>query len=98
MQLFSRRVHLVGAPHETMPYAIGMREFVSDSIGREVALWSAGFGAPVGTLMYTMRVAGVADLADATGGLNSSATALMPWLIVCPDRKMRLINSKASGS
>lgn len=69
MQLFSRRVLLVGPPSETVPYATEMREFVSEAIGREVALWAANFGAPVGTMLYTMRVDGVADLADATSGL-----------------------------
>lgn len=69
MKLFSRRVHLVGPPAETMTYATEMCAYVNDKIGREVALWSAVFGAPLGSMIYTMRVEGIADLATATEGL-----------------------------
>jgi hypothetical protein len=71
MQLFSRRVLLAGPPAEIMAYAAGMRAFVSEKTGREVALWSAGFGAPLGTMLYTARVEGLADLAAMTAGLLS---------------------------
>ena len=66
MKLFSRRVHMVGPPADTMAYAIDMCAFVNEKVGREIALWSALFGAPLGSMMYTMRVEGVADLATAT--------------------------------
>ena len=69
MKLFSRRVHLVGPPAETMAYATDMCAYVNDKLDREVALWSAVFGAPLGTMMFTMRVEGVADLATASAGL-----------------------------
>ena len=69
MKLFSRRVHLVGPPAETMAYATDICAYVNDKIGREVALWSAVFGAPLGSMIFTMRVEGVADLAAAAEGL-----------------------------
>lgn len=69
MKLFSRRVHLVGPPADTMAYATDMCAFVNERVGREIALWSAVFGVPIGTMMYTMRVEGVADLAAVTENL-----------------------------
>ena len=63
MQLFSRRVHMVGAPPaEMIAYATDMRAYVTGKVGRDVALWATTFGAPVGTMSYTVRVEGVADL------------------------------------
>jgi hypothetical protein len=61
MQLFSRRIHLTGPPAEIMAYAADMRAHVSAISGREIALWAANFGAPLGTMMYAVRVEGVAD-------------------------------------
>jgi hypothetical protein len=69
MKLFSRRIQLVGPPAETMAYATDMCAYVNEKVGREIALWSAVFGAPLGSMMFTMRVEGVADLATATEGL-----------------------------
>lgn len=62
MKLFSRTVHMAGTPADTFAFASGMRQFVSDTIGREVALWGANFGAPVGTMIYALPVEGLADL------------------------------------
>lgn len=69
MKLFSRRIQLVGPPAETMAYATDMCAYVNDKVGREVALWSAVFGAPLGSMMFAMRVEGVADLAAVSEGL-----------------------------
>lgn len=69
MQLFTRRVHLVGPPADTMAYATGMRDFVAERTGRDIALWSGLFGGPMGTMFYAMRVDGLADLAAATASL-----------------------------
>jgi hypothetical protein len=71
MKLFSRRVQMAGPPADTMSYATDMCAYVTGKIGREVALWSAQFGAPLGSMMYTMRVEGLADLRAATEGLLS---------------------------
>ncbi|HEX6660016.1 MAG TPA: hypothetical protein VF065_18120 [Ilumatobacter sp.] len=62
MQLFSRQVQLTGPIAETSAYAADMTAHVTGLIGREVSLWSTVFGAPLGTMTYTLRVDGVADV------------------------------------
>ena len=62
MQLFSRQVQMSGPFAETSAYAADITAHVSGLIGREVSLWSTVFGAPLGTMTYTMRVDGVADV------------------------------------
>ena len=69
MQLFTRRIQLVGPPADTMAYATDMCAYVTDKVGREVALWSALFGAPLGSMMFAMRVEGIADLTAASEAL-----------------------------
>lgn len=73
MQLFTRRVHTIGAPNDVRAYATDMRAFVADKTGRDIGLWSTVFGAPVGTFFYTVRVEGVADLMTMTSSLTSDA-------------------------
>ena len=60
MHLFSRAVNMVGPPGEVMAYATDMRNYVSDKLGQDIGLWSAAFGAPVGSMVYTARVDGTA--------------------------------------
>jgi hypothetical protein len=73
MYLFSRVVHLAGPPAQTVPWATDMRDHVASVTGRDIALWTAMFGAPLGSFAYTMRIAGLADL-DALGQtLNADA-------------------------
>ena len=62
MQLFSRSVMLTGPFTEVNAWASDMRQYVSDKSGREIGLWSVMFGAPLGTMAYTARVEGLADL------------------------------------
>jgi hypothetical protein len=62
MQLFTRTVALAGPINETMAFSADMRQFVSDQTGREIGLWSVMFGAPLGTMVYTAHVDGIADL------------------------------------
>lgn len=63
MFLFSRQAVLSGPPAETMAWASEIRAYASDKLGTEIALWSAGFGAPVGSVGWAMRVAGLAEVA-----------------------------------
>ncbi len=74
MHLFSRTVHLVGPPAETMAYAAEMRQYAADAIGRDISLWAAMFGAPLGSMVYSMRVEGLADLQQSTAVLTADAT------------------------
>jgi hypothetical protein len=76
MQLFSRIVTLAGPPAASTAYAVEMREYAANAIGREIALWAAQFGAPVGTMSYAMRVEGLADLQAATAPLLADAEYL----------------------
>ncbi len=73
MQLFSRRVHMTGPPAEAMAYAVEMRAHVSGLAGREISLWSVGFGAPLGTMIYSARVEGLADLQSITTPILADA-------------------------
>jgi hypothetical protein len=62
MQLFSRIVMLTGPYTEVNAWASDMRQYVSEKWDREIGLWSVMFGAPLGTLVYSARVAGLADV------------------------------------
>ena len=73
MYLFTRVVHLAGPPAQTIPWATEMRAHVAGVVGRDIALWAAAFGAPVGSFAYTMRVDGLADLAGLTQTINADA-------------------------
>jgi hypothetical protein len=73
MQLFSRSVMLAGPFAEVSAWAADMRQYVSDKSGREIALWSVMFGAPLGTMVYTARVEGLADLESIGAALVADA-------------------------
>jgi hypothetical protein len=73
MNLFSRTVHLSGPVSAITAHALGLREYVTKKTGNEVALWSVGFGAPLGTVVYTARVDGHAGLAAMTASLGGDA-------------------------
>ncbi len=73
MYLFSRVLTLAGPPAESVAYAVDMRQYVADTTGRDIALWSAAFGAPVGTVAYAMRVADLPDLQSLTTSLLADA-------------------------
>jgi hypothetical protein len=62
MQLFTRSLLLVGPFNETTAFATDVRQFVSDQTGRDVGLWSVSFGGPLGTIVFTANVDGLADL------------------------------------
>jgi len=73
MQLFSRQLLLTGPPAESAAWAVGMAAEATAKMGTEVALWSAGMGAPVGSVAFTVRVDGVADLMAKAGPLAEDA-------------------------
>jgi hypothetical protein len=73
MQLFTRSVVLTGPFAEVMGYAADMRAHVADKIGREVSLWSAMFGAPIGAMAFSTHVEGLADLQAAGAVLLGDA-------------------------
>ena len=73
MQLFTRSVMLTGPFADVMGYAADMRAHVADKIGREVSLWSAMFGAPLGAMAFSTHVEGIADLQAAGSALIADA-------------------------
>ena len=73
MQLFTRQLLLTGPPAESGAWAVGMAAEVTAKMGTEVALWSAGMGAPVGSVAFTIRVDGAADLMAKAGPLAEDA-------------------------
>ena len=62
MQLFTRQLMTAGPEAEAAAWATEMAAAASATMGTEVALWAAGFGAPIGAMAFTMRVEGIADL------------------------------------
>ncbi|MAT05105.1 MAG: hypothetical protein CL424_08690 [Acidimicrobiaceae bacterium] len=71
MYLFTRTVTLVGTLPKAVAYAVDIRGYVTEKLGRDVGLWSANFGAPHGTMVFSARVDGLADLADMNATLMS---------------------------
>ncbi len=83
MKLFTNRVTMRGTPVELMGFHGDMQQFVSETIGREVAVWQASLGAPTGTVMYTLPVAGLAELGELTATLGANpeySAKVAPWL------------------
>jgi hypothetical protein len=66
MQLFSRQAVLAGPAAEVSQWAADIREYASELVDTEIALWSAAFGAPVGSMAWAMRVEGLAQIAANT--------------------------------
>jgi hypothetical protein len=62
MQLFTRQVMTAGPEADALAWATDMAAAASAKMGTEVALWRAGFGAPIGAMAFTTRVEGIADL------------------------------------
>lgn len=73
MQLFSRQLLLTGPVADYSAWAIGMAAEASSKMGTEVALWSVGIGLPVGSVAFTMRVEGLADLMGKVAPLAEDA-------------------------
>ncbi len=73
MQLFSRQLMTAGPPGEAAAWAIEMAAEATTKMGTEVALWAAGFGAPIGAMLFTVRVEGIADLTTRAAPLAEDA-------------------------
>jgi hypothetical protein len=69
MLFFSRVVTLSGNPRRSMPWAIGMTEYVRANSDFDVSLWAGTFGYPMGTFTWTAPVESQAALADASAKL-----------------------------
>ena len=69
MQLFSRTAVLTGEPTKAMAWAVKIGEYVTQKTGRPVATWAGQFGVPIGTVVWSSFVVGLADFQAAFGGL-----------------------------
>ena len=69
MQLFSRTAVLTGEPTKAMAWAVKIGEYVTQKTGRPVATWAGQFGVPIGTVIWSSFVEGLADFQAAFGGL-----------------------------
>ena len=62
MDLFSRRVLMTGSPADYTAWAVDMCGYVNQKVDNPVSLWSVGFGAPVGAMVYSTWVDGLANV------------------------------------
>ena len=69
MLLFSRVITLTGNPHEAVPWAIGITEYVNANSDLDVSLWACNFGYPIGTVAWSAVVESQVALADGTAKL-----------------------------
>lgn len=73
MQLFTRQLVTTGTEADSLAWATEIASVASATMGAEIAVWSAAFGAPVGAFAFTMRVEGVADLMEKAAPLADDA-------------------------
>jgi hypothetical protein len=71
MHLFTRTGVLGGHPDRAMAWAVKVGGQVSEASGREFATWTAHFGQPVGTYVWSTWFEGHADLPGAFGALSA---------------------------
>lgn len=71
MYLFSRRVTLVGNPRDTMPWASSITEYVNSATSLELSCWSVSYGFPLGTVVWSARVASQAAHMAAVESLST---------------------------
>jgi hypothetical protein len=69
MLLFSRTVTLAGSPRQTVPWAMSITDYVNANGTLPISCWSATFGFPIGTVVWSARVESQAQLASATTAL-----------------------------
>jgi hypothetical protein len=74
MHLYSRQGLFSGPFGELMEWATNITGHASTLIDSEIALWSAGFGAPTGTLGWSLPVDGLAGVAANNEKLMADAT------------------------
>ncbi|MEP7201018.1 MAG: hypothetical protein ABI894_00300 [Ilumatobacteraceae bacterium] len=67
--MFARLVTLTGSPRKSMPWAMGITEYVNSHSPLSVTCWAGSFGYPIGTVAWTAMVESEAALAAGTGAL-----------------------------
>ena len=61
MLLFSRMLTLTGNPRDTMPWASSITAYVNAATTLDVSCWSATYGLPLGTVVWSARVESQAE-------------------------------------
>jgi hypothetical protein len=69
MQLFSRNAVLAGDPTAAMGWAVKIGEYVTQKSGRQITTWAGQFGVPLGTVVWSTFVEGLADFQNTFAGL-----------------------------
>jgi hypothetical protein len=69
MLLFSRTATLNGSPRRTVPWAMAITDYINANGTLPISCWSATFGLPIGTVVWSARVESQAQLAAATASL-----------------------------
>ena len=69
MLMFSRLLTLSGSPRRSMPWAVGITEYVNAHSSLDVSCWLGNFGYPVGTVAWSALVESQAALTAGTAEL-----------------------------
>ena len=69
MQLFTRMMLLGGNEADAMEWATKTTAYVNDHSDHDVTAWAAGFGHPIGTVVWSSWMTSHADLLTAFAGL-----------------------------
>lgn len=101
MYLFSRStIAALGREFDAIPAAVSVAELVTKVTGRDVNVFTAHFGAPRGSVMWSTRVDSFTDLATVTEKLMADAAYLemlesMNGLFMAPaeDRLSRFVTA-----
>ncbi len=106
MYLFSRStIAALGRQFDAIPAAVGVAELVTKLTGDEVNVFTARFGAPQGSVMWSVRTESMADLQAMTDKLMADAGYLemlesMNGLFMAPaeDRLGRVLTGPVEGA
>jgi hypothetical protein len=101
MYIFSRStIATLGRQFDAIPAAVGVAQMVTKLTGHEVSVFTARFGAPQGSVMWSTRTESMAELQESTDKLMADAGYLemlesMNGLFMAPaeDRLSRVLTA-----
>jgi len=106
MYIFSRStIAALGRQFDAIPAAVGIAEKVTQLTGKELNVFTARFGAPQGSVMWSARMESMAELQEVTDKLMSDAGYLemvesLNGLFMAPaeDRLGRVLTGPIEGA
>lgn len=106
MYLFSRTtIAALGRQFDAVPAALEVAEMVGRITGRDVNVFTVRFGAPMGTIMWSVRAESIADLQESTDKLMADPGYLekvesMNGLFMAPaeDRFARIVTGPSEAT